>query len=477
MTAFAFGQQGAHVAAEDEDFGEAAERAERGGEAELVAHLGGGAAGGIGRQRAKPVVVLHGVECAAEHGVLEEVGAVVGGDGAGEALRDEEVAGAPRNLLAGADEAGGDLRTALRVEPAEGLGLLAMVHIAEEMHIDGAGEVEDALERGADEGDLVERDHARPFFHRCRFRAAGGSCAGGGPRATESDAGGLPGIRNRMVGTMAMRRILPVLAVGGFVLAACMRPVPRVHAADQGEPKSPQQLVNEMLAHEEQPHKDCYEYLNQERSDRTGGHLWTERVVETSKGKLRLLLAEDGKPLGSERVQAERAKLDAIAADPAAFEKAEATSKNDEVHARQMLDSLPKGFLLEHVSLAGNVWRVDYRPKPDYSPSTMEEHVLHGMSGWFTIDARDMRLVHIEGKLAQDVTMGLGLINIRAGSSFASDRADEDGRWRTVRVQTDIRGRALLFKTISRNSDVTRSEFHYLDQTTTVPQAVALLEK
>ena len=284
-----------------------------------------------------------------------------------------------------------------------------------------------------------------------------------------------------------MRRVLTVLAVGGISLSACMRPVPRVLAAgvpaagvagaDQAEPQSPQQLVGEMVAHEEEPHKDCYEYLNQERSDRTGGHLWTERVVETSKGKLRLLLAEDGKPLGADRAQAERAKLDAIAANPAAFERAEATSNNDEVHARQMLDSLPKGFLLEHVALNDNVWRVDYRPNPAYSPSTMEEHVLHGMSGWFTIDARDMRLVHIEGRLAQDVTMGLGLINIRAGSSFASDRADEDGRWRTVRVQTDIRGRALLFKTISRSSDVTRSEFHYLDQTTTVPQAVALLEK
>ncbi len=287
-----------------------------------------------------------------------------------------------------------------------------------------------------------------------------------------------------------MRRFLTVLAVGGMTLTVCVSPVGHVHAAsaagfagagaagaDEAEPRSPQQLVSEMLAHEEQPHKDCYEYLNQERSDRTGGHVWMERVVETSKGKLRLLLAEDGKPLSADRLREERVKLDAIAADPVAFERAEASSKGDESHARKMLDSLPRGFILEHVSLNDNVWRVDFRPNPAYSPTTMEEHVLHGMSGWFSIDARDMRLVHIEGKLAQDVTMGLGLINIRAGSSFASDRADEDGRWRTVRLQTDIRGRALLFKTISRNSDMTRSEFHYLDQTTTVPQAVALLEK
>lgn len=274
-----------------------------------------------------------------------------------------------------------------------------------------------------------------------------------------------------------MRSFLPLVAVGGLALAACLQPVARVQAADQQETTPAQQLVRDMLSREQQPHRDCYEYRSEERSDRTGGHLWAEEVVETTKGKLRLLVAEDGRPVSPERARQEHARLQAIAADPAAFERAEAARENDEQHARQMLDSLPRGFLLENVTRSGDVWRIDYRPNPAYSPATIEEHVLHGMSGWFTIDAHDMRLIHIEGRLNQDVTMGLGLINIRAGSSFSSDRADEDGRWRTVRVMTDIRGRALLFKTISRSTDLKRSDFHYLDPGTTIPQAVALLEK
>jgi hypothetical protein len=32
-------------------------------------------------------------------------------------------------------------------------------------------------------------------------------------------------------------------------------------------------------------------YLSEEQSERTGGHLWTERVVETPMGKILLLLA------------------------------------------------------------------------------------------------------------------------------------------------------------------------------------------
>jgi hypothetical protein len=44
-----------------------------------------------------------------------------------------------------------------------------------------------------------------------------------------------------------------------------------------------------------------------------------------------------------------------------------------------------------------------------------------------------------------------------------------------VHVITDIRGKAALFKSVSRSSDLTRSEFHYLDRNITVSEAVDLL--
>jgi len=277
-------------------------------------------------------------------------------------------------------------------------------------------------------------------------------------------------------GQVIRTAVVAMAALAGMAVLTA-KPRAAVQADESVSPRNPQQLLHDMIEHEGLPHTDLYEYTSDERSDRTGGHLWTERVVETGKGKIRRLIGEDGNPLSPERMAAERKRLDSIASDPAAFERAEAAQKNDEQHARQMLDSLPRGFLLDNVTLNNGMWRMDYRPNPAYSPSGIEEHVLHGMSGWLTIDARDMRLLHIEGKLAQDVTLGLGLINIRAGSNFASDRADQDGRWRTVMVHTDIRGHALIFKTISKSTDLTRRDFHYLESNLTIPEAVALLEK
>src|SRR5271168_5610201 len=93
-------------------------------------------------------------------------------------------------------------------------------------------------------------------------------------------------------------------------------------------------IVETMLAHEGDPaeHRNMYMYLSEERSERTGGHLWTERVVETAMGKVRLLLAEDGKPLSPARQAAERARLADIAAHPDAFQRREQEMKNDEDH-------------------------------------------------------------------------------------------------------------------------------------------------
>lgn len=239
-------------------------------------------------------------------------------------------------------------------------------------------------------------------------------------------------------------------------------------------------VVGEMLVQERDAlaHKDNFIYMSNERSERTGGRLWTERVVETPSGRVRLLLAEDGKPLSPERMKQERDRLAGDAAHPEAFQKREQAQKGDEVRARQMLELLPKGFILENIKPQSEDWRIDFRPDPSYSPSGMEEKVLHGMSGWLLVTQSGMRLHHIEGRLPADVGIGFGLLaNVKAGSNFETTKAVEQGQWRTVHVISDIRGKAALFKAISKNEDVARSEFKRVPNNLTVAQAVELVER
>jgi hypothetical protein len=238
-------------------------------------------------------------------------------------------------------------------------------------------------------------------------------------------------------------------------------------------------IVDTMLAHEGDPaeHRYKYMYLSEERSERTGGHLWTERVVETGMGKVRLLLAEDGKPVSAERLAEERARLADIAAHPDAFQRREQSMENDEEHAEQMLALLHKAFLFDEPHPNGSDVRIAYRPDPAYQPKTMEEKVLHAMSGAVLVDEKTLQLHRIEGKIPADVSLGYGLLGtVHAGSSFATmHEMEPGGEWKNAMVNTAIEGKALLFKEIGRNEHVVHTEFKRLPDIVSVTDAVALL--
>ncbi len=238
-------------------------------------------------------------------------------------------------------------------------------------------------------------------------------------------------------------------------------------------------IVDTMLTHEGDPaeHRLKYMYLSEERSERTGGHLWTERVVETEQGKVRLLLAEDGKPLSPERQQAEKAKLKDIASHPEAFQKREQAMKNDEEHAEQMLALLHKAFLFDDPRPEGSDLKIGFRPDPAYQPKTMEEKVLHAMSGVVLVDERTKQLHRIEGKIPGDVNLGYGLLGtVHAGSSFNTEHEmEQGGEWKEALANTAIEGKAMLFKEIGRNEHVVHSEFKRISDNINVADAVALL--
>lgn len=261
-----------------------------------------------------------------------------------------------------------------------------------------------------------------------------------------------------------------------FQTASAAADIPR----DNGSSNSSIKIVNTLLSNEDTAakHRDHYAYISKERSDRTGGHLWTEKVVETDVGKVRMLLAEDGKPLSPDRIAEERGRLAAIVADPAAFAKKSQATKDDEVHARQMLSLAPRAFLFGDPREEGGFIHIDYRPDPNFQAQSMEERVLHGMSGSILIDPRMMRLHRIEGRLPADISIGFGLATIHAGSSFSTTRDNFDQPdWKTTLVDTAINGRVIFFKSIAKNEHAEHGDFVRVPNDLTVPQAVALAEQ
>ena len=249
---------------------------------------------------------------------------------------------------------------------------------------------------------------------------------------------------------------------------------------------NPRAAILAMVAQENEAeqHRERYEYLSEERSERTGGHLWRELVAETSAGKVRYLLAVDGQPLTGDKLAAERARLAETAAHPDAFARREQTLKNDEQHAREMLNLLPKAFLFENPRQEGSYLRVDFKPNPAYAPQSMEERILHGMVGSVVVETGKMRLRELDGRLPEDVNIAFGLVaTIKAGSHFSTTREPVHTgpvygtEWKTQSLDTDVTGRAIFFKAIGKQEHAEHADFKILPPDITVAQAVALVEK
>jgi hypothetical protein len=238
-------------------------------------------------------------------------------------------------------------------------------------------------------------------------------------------------------------------------------------------------VVAQMLANEKEAitRRGMYEYVSLERSERTGGHLWTEHVVETPEGRIRYLMQEDGKLLPPEREAQERGRLADILAHQAEFEAKEHAQKDDEEKARQMMSILQKAFLMENMRAEGPDWRIDLRPDPAYSPEGMQEKVMHAMSGYILINQKELRIHRLEGKLPQDVSIGFGILaTVHAGTHFLTERSEVGEEWRTTHVVSVLNGRIIFFKTLSKNQDMVRQQFHKLEQPLTLKEAVALAE-
>ena len=281
------------------------------------------------------------------------------------------------------------------------------------------------------------------------------------------------------------------LWAGLLALALTLHPPPKAggEPADagggvqEGDPGqlSGLQLIQLLLIHENaaSKHRGYYAYTQVERSDRTSGHEWTERVAETTYGKVQFLIAEDGKPLTGPRLAAERARVEDEGAHPDAFRQQQLQKGQDEQHARQMMELLPRAFLFDPPQREGDAIRVRYHPNPAYVPNGLEERVLHSMSGSVLVDAKMVRTRELDGTMPQDLSLGFGfLATIKAGSNFSTTREHLEGEdWKTETLHTDINGKALFLKTIARQQEARHSDFKLIPSNISVADAVKIVEQ
>ena len=242
--------------------------------------------------------------------------------------------------------------------------------------------------------------------------------------------------------------------------------------------ESPQQLIKDVVYNELADHQrhGFFEYLD---TVRTGQETIVKAEVETRAGRVRRILAADGKPLSGDQQQEQSRQLEALLKDPGQQQKLLRDYQGDEDRIARIIGLMPAGFLYRYDGVDGENVRLRYEPNPDFKPPSYEARVFHGMAGTVWINAREKRLSRLEGELIANVDFGYGLLGrLNKGGSFEMARTEASpGNWKTRVLNVHITGHVVLLKSIGKDQQESRSNFHQVPATLTLRQAENLLDQ
>lgn len=201
------------------------------------------------------------------------------------------------------------------------------------------------------------------------------------------------------------------------------------------------------------------------------GKSTTKEIVETRKdGDVARLIEWGGKPLNSDANQDELDRLNNLIAHPEVQEHRHKREQEDNNRADKMLRLLPDAFLYHYEGMVdgpnGPAYRLTLKPNPKFEPPDIESAVYKGMAGDLWIDQQQERMVKLDVHLIQDVNFGWGIFGklYKGGSILLEQKDVGNHRWEQSHFKLNLRGKALLIKSLDFETTEDTSDF------TPVPQ-------
>jgi hypothetical protein len=241
-------------------------------------------------------------------------------------------------------------------------------------------------------------------------------------------------------------------------------------------------LVRRVIANElRMQDQDHSRWMYEEESVKAGVKE-TKEVAGTKDGSVTLLVARNGQPLAEDELTKQKEQMNAFVRDRQAQEKRKQAAQEDAAKTKRLLSMLPEAFIFDYAQGSGDTGdtvRLNFRPNPAYHASSREAQVFHEMEGALTVDRKEDRLVEINGKLMHEVKFFGGLLgHLDRGGTFDVRQVRVGTNiWQIGRLNVNMKGKALFFKTISVQQDETHSHFQRLPDDITLPDAADRLLK
>jgi hypothetical protein len=282
--------------------------------------------------------------------------------------------------------------------------------------------------------------------------------------------------RAKAVKLVVVRRSLTLLG-----LMSCAVLIPGVARAQALSEAQAQALVSRALATELRVARDPSHPMRYVLRRSTPRLTSTKEIIETKDGDVARLLSVNDKPLAGGDNQKELDRLTTLAANPNLQKHRKENEDEDAEVVLKLLRMLPNAFLYQYADSSdqssGAVLRFTFKPNPKFNPPDWETQALTAMSGELRVDAKQERVVRLEGHLLQDTNYGWGILGkLNKGGWVLLDQADVGNQqWRIVNVQMEMNLR-VLFKTKNINTSEQMSRYTPVPAGIDYRQAIEMLK-
>ena len=204
-----------------------------------------------------------------------------------------------------------------------------------------------------------------------------------------------------------------------------------------------------------------------------------QQIVQTDQGSIARTILLNGQPPTDDVRQAEEQKIQKLIGDQDEQKRRQKREKEDESRAQIMIRALPNAFFYQEIGRNGDTVKLRFRPDPNYQPQSREESVYTGMAGELWLNLPQQRLRKIDAHLFHDVDFGWGILGrLYKGGSFMVEQEQVDGaHWDSTVLKLDLRGKALLFKSLVYDEQEYESDFRRLPDHVSLSEGADILKK
>lgn len=251
----------------------------------------------------------------------------------------------------------------------------------------------------------------------------------------------------------------------------------RAQSADPSS--SAQDLARKVVANEIRVSKEDHSLWSYQKTTAKPGGDEERAVVQTKDGDLDRLVLLDGKALNARQQKQESERIQNLIHNPSERHKLQERSQKDADQMTRILKVLPDALLFAYGERRGNSTQLLFKPNPKYHPTSRETHVLSTLTGEMWVDPRQNRIEEVSGHLIHEVRFGGGFAgHLDKGGTFEVKQAEVGpGHWEITKLDVHMKGKALLFKSISIQQSESRSHFQRVSDKLTLEQAAEMLSR